>query len=117
MSIFQIAATLFALFMVYTVRLHHKKKTLSDNESFVWISIWFLFIVIALFPDLLKGISDTLHFARVFDLLLVIGLMIITVITFRSYFDQKKIEQRIEDLAREVTLRKIEHTHATKEIS
>lgn len=114
MNIFQIAATLFALFMIYTVRLHNKKRTLSDSESISWIAIWFFFIVIAIFPDLLRGISDTLHFARVFDLLLVVGLMIITVIAFKSYFDQKKAEKRIEELARELTLKTIGHTHVTK---
>ncbi len=112
MSIFQIAASLFALFMMYTVQLHFKRKTLSQTEAFGWHSIWFFFIIVALFPALLYGISNTLHFTRVFDLLLVLGLMILTAVTFTTYFSQKKIEQRIEVLVRSISLSKINNKNA-----
>lgn len=104
MSIFQIIASLFALFMIYTVRLYRKRKTLSPIETSIWISTWTFFIVIALFPNLLLGISDRLHFARVFDLLLVGALMILSVLTFINYFTHKRLETRIEHLVRENAL-------------
>lgn len=108
MSIFQIAATLFALLMLYVVQIHFKKKTLTIVESFFWSSLWVLFIVIAVFPDLLKGISDSLNFTRVFDLLLVIGLMILSVVSFKSYFDQKQTRLRIEQLVRDLSFKAAE---------
>ncbi len=104
MSIFQIIATLFALFMIYTVTLYRKKKTLSSMETSLWLAIWSLFIVIATFPNLMLGISDRLNFARVFDLLVVGALMILSVVTFANYFTHKRLETRIEDLVREKAL-------------
>ncbi len=109
MSIFQVAAILFALFMLYVVQIHYKKRTLALLEHSFWSALWVLFIVIAVFPDVLKGISDTLHFSRVFDLLLVTGLMILSVVSFKSYFDQKQTRQRVEHMVRTLSFKEMEN--------
>lgn len=101
MSIFQILATLFAIFMLYVVSIHYKKQTISAIESSFWYSTWGFFIVIALFPDLLLGITGALKFARVFDLLIVIAFMIVNVVLFLSYFQIKRLERKIEKFVRE----------------
>lgn len=100
MSIFQIGATLFALFMIYVVTIHKNKTKLSKVEVLFWYAMWVLFIVIALFPNLLLGITHTLHFQRVFDLLLVLALMVITVLVVLSYFMQKENQKKLEDFVR-----------------
>lgn len=100
MSIFQIGATLFALFMIYVVTIHKNKTKLSKVEVSFWYAMWMLFIVIALFPNLLLGITHTLHFQRVFDLLLVLALMVLTVLVVLSYFTQKENQKKLEDFVR-----------------
>lgn len=104
MSIFQIIASLFALFMMYTVTLHNKKGTLSALETSFWMTVWGLFIVLAIFPYLLTGIANTLNFARVFDLLLVGALMILSLLTFYNYMRHKALEKRIEGYIRKQAL-------------
>ncbi|MBT4652025.1 MAG: DUF2304 domain-containing protein [Candidatus Pacebacteria bacterium] len=101
MSIFQIIATFFALFMLYVTRIHKKQLNFSLSETFFWYSLWTLFIVIALFPDLLIGFTQLLHFSRVFDLLTVGALMVITVIVILNNFNQRRDSQRIEKFVRE----------------
>jgi hypothetical protein len=100
MSIFQIVAVLFALFMMYVVSIHGKKKTLKVWEVSLWLTTWGSFIALALFPYLLLGIAGALHFSRVFDLLLIIALMILTVVVFSSYFTQKELKRKLEELVR-----------------
>ena len=100
MSIFQIIATLFALFMIYVVTIHKRKSRLSSVEVTFWYSMWVLFVVIALFPNLLLGITQTLNFQRVFDLLLVLALMVLTVIVVMGYFTQKASYRKLEDFIR-----------------
>jgi hypothetical protein len=68
----------------------------------MWVSIWILFIVIAIFPDLLLGISDKLNFGRVFDLLTVGAFLILTTMVFVSYFSQQQLKKRINDLVQEL---------------
>ena len=100
MSIFQVGATLFALFMMYVVSIHKRKARLSLVEVGFWYSMWFAFIIIATFPGLLLGISHVLHFDRVFDLLLVLALMVLTVLVVMSYFTQKENQKKLENFVR-----------------
>jgi hypothetical protein len=100
MSIFQIGATLFALFMMYVVSIHKRKAKLSLVEVSFWYSMWFAFIVISIFPELLLGISHVLHFDRVFDLLLVLALMVLTALVVMSYFTQKENQKKLENFVR-----------------
>jgi hypothetical protein len=106
MSIFQIAATLFALFMIYWVRSNQKRAHLSTIESSLWYSVWCTFIILALFPNLLLGVVTTLHFARVFDLLVTGAFMVLVVLIFHIYIKNKKLEQKLETLVRKIALQK-----------
>ncbi len=105
MSFFQISAILFALFMLYVVSIHGKKRTLTATEISFWVSTWLFFIVIAVFPNLLLGIAHTMRFARVFDFLLVVALMVLTIVVFYGYFAQKEVVQKIERLTRELAIK------------
>jgi hypothetical protein len=70
----------------------------------MWYSLWSLFIVIALFPALVTGIATTLRFYRVFDFLVVVAFMILSVVTFNNHFSSKKMESKLEDLVRNQSL-------------
>jgi len=107
MSIFQIIATLFALFMLYVTRTHTLKQRFSVTETLFWYSLWGVFIFSALFPDLLKGLTDSLHFSRVFDLLLVGALMILTVIVVMNYFQQRENARKWEEFIRQRVIDRI----------
>lgn len=105
MSIFQILATCFGLFMLYVVSIHHKKAALARLEVSFWYTTWICFVVIAIFPQLLEGLSGVLRFARVFDLLVVGALMILTVVIISSYFHQKVTQRRLDELVRKIAIR------------
>lgn len=108
MSIFQIGSVLFALLMMYIVNIHRKKSRLSPLEVSFWYSVWILFVVIALFPDLLTGVTNILHFSRVFDLLVVIGMMILTLLVISNYFQQKENTQKLNEFVRKEAMKREE---------
>ena len=114
MTIFQIFSALFALCMMYVVSIHGKKKNLSKAEVWAWNSTWVAFIIIALFPHLLLGLMGFLNFGRVFDLLVVIAFMILSVVVFMSYFRVRSLEKRIEQLIRGNALDNGKKTHGKK---
>jgi len=105
MSVFQVIAILFALFMMYGVSIHRRKARLTTLETIIWYSMWCTFIVIALFPNLLVGLTGILRFERVFDLLVVISLMVISWLVIQSHFSQKENMRRIEDLVRKQAIK------------
>ncbi len=100
MTIFQVLAVLFALFMMYVVSIHRNKQSLSPAETSFWWSTWMLFIVIAMFPNTLLGISDALSFTRVFDMLIVVALMVLSCVIFLNYFNHKEMTRKVENLVR-----------------
>lgn len=106
MSIFQLLATLFALFMIYVVNIHKKKAALSIMEVIFWYGIWISFIVTAIFPNIFLGIAHRIYFSRVFDLLLVIALMVLTFLVVLTYFNQKILTKKIEDYIRKIALKR-----------
>lgn len=109
MSFFQIAAVLFAAFMMYVIGIHRRKSQLTKIEVSFWYSVWGVFIFIAIFPHWLLGLAGILNFARVFDLLTVIAFMILSLVIFSTYLSQKdtnkKIEKLIRDLAQQERLK------------
>jgi len=80
-----------------------KENTLNYGSQ-LWSSLWLLFIVFAVFPHFLLGIAGVLKFSRVFDLLIVIALMILSLVLFLSYFRQKETARQVEQLVREMAL-------------
>lgn len=106
MSIFQVLAVFFALFMLYVLGIHKKKSKLTPLEVSFWYSTWFAFIVIAIFPNLLLGISNALNFTRVFDLLVVGAMMVLTVVVIMGYFQQKENNLKLEKFVREEAIKK-----------
>lgn len=101
MSIFQIISIFFALFMMYVISIHKRKSALNNVEVSFWYSTWILFIVIAIFPHWLLGLTGILNFARVFDLLIVIAFMILSFVIFSTYLSQKETDKKIEKLIRD----------------
>lgn len=105
MTVFQTLTLLFALLMLYVVIIHYKKKTLGLGAASFWASLWVIFIVISLFPNLLLGITGALNFSRVFDLLVVIAFMIISLVVFLSYFRVRELEKKLEKYVRSDALK------------
>ncbi|HEX7017941.1 MAG TPA: DUF2304 family protein [Patescibacteria group bacterium] len=112
MSIFQVISVLFALFMMYVVSIQSKKKTLTVLETNFWYTTWISFMVISIFPFLLQGIAGVLRFSRVFDLLVVLALMVLTFVIITSYFAQKENTRKLEQLVRQIALN--DHEKKTK---
>ena len=117
MTVFQLIAVLFALFMIYVVTIHHKKRTLSSIEVSFWYSMWVLFGIFAVFPALLQGISTTLHFNRVFDLIVAVTFMILSAVVFLTYFGLRENERKLECFVRVMALKEASEIKTKKKIS
>lgn len=107
MSIFQFLAICFAIFMSYVVSIQAKKQILSQIEASFWFSVWGLFIIFAAFPELLLDLTDFLRFSRVFDLLVVLAFMVLTLMIFSSYFQQKSLTKKLERFIRADAIKKV----------
>jgi hypothetical protein len=107
MSIFQSIAVMFGLFMMYIINVQKRKAQLSPTEISFWVALWSLFIILSIFPNLLLGVTQTLNFTRVFDLLVVGAFMVLTSLTLFLYVMNKTLQKQIEELVKSLSIKNV----------
>lgn len=101
----QIIGILFSLFMIYFAILHYKKGHLNGIEISSWIAIWFAVILIVIFPEIVRVYAASFAISRVLDLLIGGAFVVIFIMVASSYVRVSKLEKRIEDLVRKLSLK------------
>ncbi len=102
----QIGGVLFGLFMAYYSFLNYKRKEFTAKEIFFWSAVWVVFIVIALFPNILDPIVKYGGFLRALDLLIISGFLFLIAVTFYIYTIVRKNQNQLEKLVRVMAIRK-----------
>jgi len=103
----QALSIVFALFMIYWVRLHFRRQHFEFLEYILWVTLWILFIYLALFPQTVRGLAETLNITRVFDLFVILAFIIVTFITFQNRIFAKRLEKKLENVVREKAIKEI----------
>jgi hypothetical protein len=101
----QLLLLFFALFMVYVLLLHWKKKNISNMMFGSWLVIWVGFLITTFFPKILEPLLKDLFLVRVMDLGMVIAFMILTYVTVENNIKIKRLEEQIEKLVRELAIK------------
>lgn len=104
MILFQIILISFAVFMIYVARIHNRKQNISRTEYFFWLATWIGFSMVVIWPASVAGVAESLNIARVFDLLVIIALMFITLLTFYNRILFNKMQEKFERLIRDKAL-------------
>jgi len=104
----QILGFLFGFFMSYYTFLHYKRKEITVKEYSFWIMLWVVFIILTLFPDMLKPILKQIGFARALDFFIVAGFMFLIGSMFYIYLLVRGIQKKIEDIVRKIALERNE---------
>lgn len=102
----QLVLLCFALFMLYFLFLHWKKKDINNLTFFIWLSLWVGFLFITFFPQKLEPLLKNLFIVRVMDLAMILAFMVLIYLTFENNIKIKKYEKNLEKLVRIITLKK-----------
>lgn len=94
MIFLQTVCLLFGLLMMYVVRIHYRKQHIQAFEFYSWLVVWVIFIFLAIFPQTVAGLAQTLRISRVFDLLVIIAFMVLTYITLSNRITYTKLEKK-----------------------
>lgn len=100
MILLQIVCILFALLMLYIIRIHRLKQNIPAAEFRMWIIVWVAFIFLTFFPQTTAGLAETLHISRVFDLFVILAFMVLTYITFMNRVHYERLERKLEKIIR-----------------
>jgi hypothetical protein len=102
----QIIALIFAFSMIYVAVLHFKRKEISRGETYSWVVMWVVAIVVIIFPELLRSFASTFLVTRVFDLMVIAGFILVITMVGSAYIRTKKMENKLEDMIRREALKK-----------
>src|SRR3989338_10758954 len=102
----QIAGVLFGLFMIYYSFLNYKRREFTAKEIFFWSAVWAVFIVIALFPNILDPIVKFGGFLRALDLLIISGFLFLIASIFYTYTIARKNQKQLETIVRDIATSK-----------
>jgi hypothetical protein len=100
----QIVAIIFALWMVYFSYLHFRRGEFKKIEFILWQLIWLGLVVVVIFPKSVQFILTTFSITRTFDLVVIVGIIILFGVTFRNYVVIKRTEKKIQDIVRTESL-------------
>jgi len=103
----QIVLLAFAIFMMYSLFLHWKKKNISNKSFIFWLVIFSLFVFITFSPKILTPLLKELFIVRVMDLGMIGTFMILTYVSIENNIKIKKMEKEMEKLVRKISLKKI----------
>lgn len=102
----QILLFFFSFIMIYTLFLHWKRKEVSNFTFGIWLFVWMFFVLVALFPDILKPLVVGMKFTRVMDFGMIGAFIILTYLTFENNFKIKKNEKNLEKIIRKLAIKK-----------
>jgi hypothetical protein len=102
----QIIAIFFSLIMIYLATLNYKRREIVPAEFYSWIIIWVATIFIVIFPSFLRELSIKFAVTRLFDLMVVLGFILVIIMVSVSYVRTRKLEKKFEELVRREALKK-----------
>jgi hypothetical protein len=104
MSPIQIAALVFALAMSYLTYVGFRRRHFGPGGLVLWQTIWVGLALISLVPQLFQWIVKPLHVARLMDVVVIAGLLVLGAITYRNYAIVQRLQEQVERFVREQAL-------------
>ena len=105
----QIIALIFALIMIYFALVNFKRGEINKSEFIVWSVIWVVVVIIVMFPDMLRSVSERFFITRLFDLLVVGGFVVVIGITSVMYLKVRRMEKKLEEFVRKDALKDVKN--------
>jgi len=94
-----IAAAALMLFVTYNGL---RRNELRRAEFGVWTGTWLLLILVSLFPQWLRNVIGPLQVARLLDLVIIAGIVMLAAILLGLNRDLRRTENRLAELVRKL---------------
>lgn len=104
----QIVAIIFSLWMIYFSYLHFRRGEFKKVELIFWQILWVGLVGVVIFPKSVEFLLKTFSITRTFDLVVIVGIVILFGITFRNYVIIKRMEKKIDNFVRKESLEEID---------
>ncbi len=104
----QVLAFLFSCGMAYVTYTAYRKHSFGRGSLALWEAIWVLVGTSSVFPGVFAPLVTTLRLARLMDLVVVVGMIVLGAIVFQMYLAVADMQRKLEALVRQRTLEMLE---------
>ena len=98
----QLLGIVFGLIMLYYTHLHYKRKDFDRATYYWWILVWGIFLLFVVFPKILTPIQASFGFARIMDILMVLGFIFLIAVSYYNFIVVEKLKKKMEKLVRTI---------------
>lgn len=102
----QLIGIVFSLFMIYLTFLYFKRDDYGKLGFFFWMMVWLGFLLLVTFPKSVYNIMELLSIERTADFVVSGALLLYSVVIFKLYVSNKKLQRKIDSVVRKVALDK-----------
>ena len=104
MPAIQLIAIVFGVGMAFWTYRAYRRRDLLSVEAAVWIVVWVGLILVSAFPDALRNVVGPLKVARLLDLVIIAGILLLSTMVFLLNGRVRRLERRIVELVRRLAL-------------
>lgn len=103
----QVLTLLFAMGMAYLTYVGFRRRQFGRGGLALWELIWLALLLASIVPLPHQWLSRVLGAARLLDLAIVVALLLMFVITYRTYVTVQRLRRQLEELVRRQALAQI----------
>ena len=118
MTGFEIIGLIIAFIALNATYIFYKRNDFNKSELIFWFIVWILFIIIDVlsifFVGQIESLLEFLSIPRLMDVLIIMGFIILYLLCFINYINNRRIQKKLELLVREDTLQPLKENHFDK---
>ena len=103
----QLLAFAFALAMAYLSYVGFRRRHFGLGGFVFWEIIWAGLVVVSLAPGLFQPLARTFRVARLLDLVVVVGMLVLGAVTYQNYVTVQRLRRQVERLVRDLALAEV----------
>jgi hypothetical protein len=100
----QVVAIAFALLMGYQTYIDLRRGELTLAGGVMWLALWLGLFLVSLLPGVFEHLNGVVRVARLLDLVVIVGMLAFSALTYRVYLATRRLERRLDALVRELAL-------------
>jgi hypothetical protein len=100
----QLIAIVFGVAMAFWTYRDYRRRALLAAEAAVWFTVWVGLILVSLLPDELRNLVGPLKVARLLDLVMIAGILLLSTLVFMLNVRIRRLESRVVELVRRLAL-------------
>ena len=105
MSVLQVSSIIFSILMLFYSYVYYKRHYFKIWGLIGWSFVFILLIAVTAMPETFAFFKDIFKVARLFDLVVVVGMFFLIVLTFLNFIHLQKIKNKLDRMVQKDALK------------